>query len=72
MGGARNTRENMKEKYYLEDEGEDVDNIKIDLKPMGWKGVDWINLAQNMPQWRSVVNAILNLAGAIKGRKFFG
>jgi hypothetical protein len=51
MGGARNTRENTKEKKnYLEDEGGDVDNIKIDLKPMGWKGVDWINLAQNIPQ----------------------
>jgi hypothetical protein len=41
MGGACNTRETMKEKhYYFEDEGEDVDNIKIDLKPMGWNGVD--------------------------------
>jgi hypothetical protein len=30
MGGACNTRENMKEKYYLEDEGGDVDNIKTD------------------------------------------
>lgn len=30
MGGARKTRENMKEKYNLEDEGGDVDNIKID------------------------------------------
>jgi hypothetical protein len=72
MGGTRNTLENMKEKYYLEDEGGDVDNIKINLKPMGWKGVDWINLAQNIPQERAVVYAILNLAGTIKGRKFFG
>jgi hypothetical protein len=72
MGEARNTRENMTEKYYLEDWGEDMDNIKIDLKPMRWKGVDWINLTHNIPQWRAVVNAILNLARAIKGRKFFG
>jgi DNA polymerase elongation subunit (family B) len=51
MGGACNTRETKKKKhYYFEDEGGDVDNIKIDLKPMGWKGVDWINLAQNIPQ----------------------
>jgi len=51
MGGACNTREIMKEKHcYFEDEGEDLDNIKIDLKPMGWKGVDWIDLAQNIPQ----------------------
>jgi hypothetical protein len=23
-----------------------VDNIKIDLREIGWDGVDWINLAQ--------------------------
>jgi hypothetical protein len=40
----------MNEKYYLEDEGGDVDNIKIDLKPRRWKGVDWINLAQDISQ----------------------
>ena len=24
------------------------DNIKMDLKEIGWKGVDWINLANNV------------------------
>jgi hypothetical protein len=24
-----------------------VDNIKIDVKEIGWVGVDWIDLAQN-------------------------
>jgi hypothetical protein len=24
-----------------------VDNIKMDLKEMGWVGVDWIHVAQN-------------------------
>ena len=29
----------------------DVDNIKIDLKSMGWKDVEWIHLVQNIPQY---------------------
>jgi hypothetical protein len=35
-----------------------VDNIKIDLREIGWDG---INLAQNMDQWRALVNAVMNL-----------
>jgi hypothetical protein len=29
-----------------------VDNIKMDLREIGWDGIDWINLAQNRDQWR--------------------
>jgi hypothetical protein len=29
-----------------------VDNIKIDLREIGWDGMDWINLAQNRDKWR--------------------
>jgi hypothetical protein len=38
-----------------------VDNIKIDLRVIGWDGMDWIVLAQNMDNWRSVVNTVMNL-----------
>jgi hypothetical protein len=38
-----------------------VDNSKIDLKEIGWDGVDWIVLTQDRDQWRAVVNTILNL-----------
>jgi hypothetical protein len=38
-----------------------VDNIKIDLREIGWDGVDWIDLAQDMDQWRAVVNTVMNL-----------
>jgi hypothetical protein len=38
-----------------------VDNIKIDLKVMGWDGMDWIDLAQVRDQWRALVNAVTNL-----------
>jgi hypothetical protein len=28
-----------------------VDNIKMDLRGIGWSGMDWIDLAQNRDQW---------------------
>jgi hypothetical protein len=31
-----------------------VDNIKIDLREIGWDGMDWINLAQDRDQWRAM------------------
>jgi hypothetical protein len=36
-------------------------NPKIDLKEMGWEGVNWIYLAQDITKWRSVVNTAVNL-----------
>jgi hypothetical protein len=38
-----------------------VDNIKIDLRETGWDGVDWIDMAQDRDQWRTLVNTALNL-----------
>jgi hypothetical protein len=38
-----------------------VDNIKIDLREIGWDGVDWIDLAQDRGQWRALVNTVMNL-----------
>jgi hypothetical protein len=38
-----------------------VENIKIDLRKIGWDGVDWIDMAQDMDQWRALVNTVLNL-----------
>jgi hypothetical protein len=38
-----------------------VDNIKIDLRVIGWDGGDWIDLAQDRDQWRALVRAIMNL-----------
>jgi hypothetical protein len=37
-----------------------VDNIKTDLKEIGWDGRDWIDLAQDRDQWRALVNAVMN------------
>jgi hypothetical protein len=38
-----------------------VDSIKMDLKEIGWDGVDWIELAQGRNQWRALVNTVMNL-----------
>jgi hypothetical protein len=38
-----------------------VDNIKMDLRKVGWCGMDWIDLAQDKDQWRAVVDKIINL-----------
>jgi hypothetical protein len=38
-----------------------VDNIKMDLREIGWDGVDWLNIAQDRDQWRPLVNTVLNL-----------
>jgi hypothetical protein len=36
-----------------------VDNIKMDLREIGWVVMDWINLAQDREQWRVLVNTVM-------------
>jgi hypothetical protein len=38
-----------------------VDNIKMDLREIGWDGIDWIEMAQNRDQWRALLNTVINL-----------
>jgi hypothetical protein len=37
------------------------DNIKMDVREIGWGGMDWIDLAQDRDQWRALVNTVMNL-----------
>jgi hypothetical protein len=38
-----------------------VDSIKMDLREIGWDGMDWIDLAQDRDQWMALVNTVMNL-----------
>jgi hypothetical protein len=38
-----------------------VDNIKMDLRKIGWDDMDCINLAQDRYQWSAVVDTVMNL-----------
>jgi hypothetical protein len=31
-----------------------MDSIKMDLREVGWGGIDWIDLAQDRNQWRAL------------------
>jgi hypothetical protein len=38
-----------------------MDNIKLDLREVGWVGMDWIRLTEDRDQLRAVVNTAMNL-----------
>jgi hypothetical protein len=38
-----------------------MNSIKIDLRGIGWDGVDWIDAAQVRDQWTALVKTVLNL-----------
>jgi hypothetical protein len=37
------------------------DNIRMDLREIGFGDVDWIHLAQDRDTWRAAVNTVMNL-----------
>jgi hypothetical protein len=38
-----------------------VDNVQLDLREIGWGGMDRIDLVLDRDQWRDVVNTAMNL-----------
>jgi hypothetical protein len=44
------------------------ENIKTDLREIGWGGMDWIDLALDRDQWMALVNTVLSL----RVHKMFG
>jgi hypothetical protein len=38
-----------------------VYSIKLDLREIGWDGLDWIDVAKDTYQWRALVKTVMNL-----------
>jgi hypothetical protein len=36
------------------------DNIRVDLREIGWEDVDWIHMAQDRDQLQALVNMVKN------------
>jgi hypothetical protein len=36
-------------------------NTKMDLREIGWDGMDWIDLAYDRDQWRALMNMVMDL-----------
>jgi hypothetical protein len=48
-----------------------MDNVKMDLREMGWGGMEWIDLAQDRDQWMDAPCEHVNEPlGSIKCWKF--
>jgi hypothetical protein len=69
MGGARSTNGEKRNAYRIlvgKPEGNRprrrwANSNKMDLRVIGWDGVDWIDMAQERNKWRALVNTALNL-----------
>jgi hypothetical protein len=48
-----------------------ADNIKMDLREIGWGGMDWIELTQDKYLWRALVSTVMNLRVPENVGKFF-
>jgi hypothetical protein len=42
------------------------DNIRMDIRGIGCNDVNWIDVAQDRDQWRSLVKTVMNLRVSIK------
>jgi hypothetical protein len=37
------------------------DNIRMDVREIGWSGMDWTDLAQDWDKFKALVNTVMNL-----------
>jgi hypothetical protein len=47
-----------------------VDNIKKDLREIGWDAMDWSGVAQDRDQWKALVNTVINFRAPQNTGKF--
>jgi hypothetical protein len=38
-----------------------MDNIKMDLREIGWHGMDWIDVAHDREEWMALRSAVMIL-----------
>jgi hypothetical protein len=48
-----------------------VDNIKMDLRDLGWDGMEWTLLAHDRNHWRAFVDMVINFEVPSNVEKFF-
>jgi hypothetical protein len=39
--------------------------MRMDLREIGWEDFEYVQLAQDRDQWRTVINAMMNLRGLV-------
>jgi hypothetical protein len=47
-----------------------MDNVKMDLREIGWGGMDWIDVVQDTDHWRALLNTVMNLQVSYNIPKF--
>jgi hypothetical protein len=60
----------LMERDHLEDLGVDGDNIKMNLQEMQWRGMNWVNLAQERDRCEALLNAVINLGVSYNAANF--
>ena len=54
--------EDVTHRYNLEDLGvDDTIILKMDLHEVGWRGMDWIDMAQDRERWQKLPSMSINL-----------
>jgi hypothetical protein len=64
MGKKRIACRDLVREYEGKRQFEDLDvcgRVILNWFEIGWHGVDWIGLAQDVEKWHAVVNAVMNL-----------
>jgi hypothetical protein len=62
--------ENLKGRDHSDDLDVNGVNIRMCVREVGLEDVDWIHLAQDMDQWRVLVNTVMNLQVPYKAENF--
>jgi hypothetical protein len=47
-----------------------MDNIKVDLRCIGWDSIGWIDLLPDKDKWRVLLNTVMNLRVPLNFGKF--